>query len=259
MSNVWLAVALLLSLVYFIQCLTGAMRLSLTWDEPSFISAGYVYLTKGEFSLNPSHPPLMQELEALPLLSLDLNVPEYPARWLSATNPVAGYGRALIFDSGNDPRRIAALARLPVMLIGAMLVLAIFLWGRSVFGPGPAAAAAALASFCPNLLTHAKLATEDIGCSAFFFRAIWSFWHASRKPLIRTWAICGFITGLALLSKYTALLLGLAYLLLSIWLVLKKENGLKPLALLKGLAVTGGIAGFVVGAGYNFTFGWHTI
>lgn len=257
-SKIWLAVAFLLALVFFIQCFAGARRLSLTWDEPSFISAGYIYLTRNDFRLNPSHPPLMQEIEAMPLLFLDLKVPDYPAHWLSTINPVRSYGQALIFQSGNDPLRIAFLARLPVMVIGALLVLAIFLWGRSMFGPGPAVAAAALASFCPNLLAHAKLATEDLGCSAFIFFAAWSFWHASRKPLNRNWAICGLITGLALLSKYTALILGPIYLLFSVWLILNKDSGLKTSAMLRGLAITGSISIIVVGAGYNFTFDWET-
>ena len=168
-SKIWLAFAFLLALIFFIQCFVGANRLSLTWDEPSFISAGYVYLTRSDFRLNPSHPPLMQELEALPLLSLHLKAPDYSAYLRPDMNPVVSFGRALIFESGNDPIKIASLARLPVMIIGAMLVFVIFLWGRCMFGPGPAIAAAALASFCPNLLAHSKLATEDLGCTAFFF------------------------------------------------------------------------------------------
>ena len=67
-----LAVAAFVAVVFFAQAFGASLRHSLTWDEPSFISAGYAYLTRGDFRFNPSHPPFLQVMEAAPLLLMDL-------------------------------------------------------------------------------------------------------------------------------------------------------------------------------------------
>jgi hypothetical protein len=97
-----LAAAILLALAFFAQGFFGNFKQSITWDETSFISAGYVYLTESDFRLNSSHPPLMQELEAFPLLFLNLEAPPYPSHWLSYRNPLLAYGKNFLFQSGND-------------------------------------------------------------------------------------------------------------------------------------------------------------
>ena len=49
-------------------------RKSLTNDELVHIPSGYQYLTTGNFSLNPEHPPLVKMWAAAPLLFLQPNV-----------------------------------------------------------------------------------------------------------------------------------------------------------------------------------------
>src|SRR5262249_46279178 len=122
-------------------------------------------------------------------------------------NPVVVFAQVLLFQSGNDPVRCAFWARLPIMLLGTGLVLAVFFWGRQLYGPGPALLGTALCASCPNLIAHAGLATEDLGCSALMFGAAWTFWLACHRPRWWRWAVCGLVTGLALVSKYTAILI----------------------------------------------------
>lgn len=249
----WLA--LVLASLFFIQGLLGNQHKSLTWDEPSYISAGYSYLKWNDFRLNPSHPPLMQDLAALPLLFMDLKVPprEDPG-FRNNINPVVEFGRRFLFESGNDFRRITFWARLPVLVIGSLLIMAIFLWGRQLYGPGPALLATTMGAFCPNLIAHAKVATEDLGCSALMFMAVWMLWRALERDSVSNWLLCGLVTGLALISKYTALLLGPIFILLVIgywWL----RRALVPLLrLVRGSAVVAAVSLFVVGASYNLSF-----
>ena len=42
-------------------------------DEIPHVGAGYSYVTKNDFRLNPEHPPLVKDLAGLALLTLDLN------------------------------------------------------------------------------------------------------------------------------------------------------------------------------------------
>lgn len=64
----WL-VAFLLSGAFFAQTFVASSDNSLTWDEPTFIASGYAYWKWGAFEVNPSHPPLLQMLQALPLVA----------------------------------------------------------------------------------------------------------------------------------------------------------------------------------------------
>lgn len=249
----WLAV--MLSLIFFMQGFFGNQQKSLTWDEPSYISAGYTYLKWNDFRLNPSHPPLMQDLEALPLLFMDLNVPsrEDPG-FRNNINPVVEFGRRFIFESGNDFLSITRWARLPVLFLGSFLVLALYLWGTELYGHGPALLATAIAAFSPNLLAHSKVATEDLGCTALMFMAVWTFWRALKLGRLADWLLCGLVTGLALISKYTALLLGPIFIVLAVGYWWRNRNNLTLIVLLRGGAMVAAVALFVVGAGYNFSF-----
>ena len=249
------AIALLLALLFLALAFSSARQKSLTWDEPSYISAGYLALTRGDFRYNPSHPPLMQELAALPLLSLGLRVPpeDFP-HWERTGNPVVAFGEQFLYRSGNDPERIAARARVPSLLLGAGLVLAAYLWGRRLFGPAAALLGTGLVAFSPNLLAHASLATEDLGCTALMFAAVWAFWTAMRSLRPRDWIVGGAVTGLALLAKYTALLLAPIYVTIAVARWGMGLPGARSRRVPAAFAVIAAVAGLVVGAGYGFTF-----
>ena len=242
-----------LALLFLVQVAWGSRDKSLTWDEPGYIAAGYVNWRWGDHRLNADHPPLMQKLQGLPLLFMDIRAPEPgDARYLDSANPRASYGRDLVFSSGNDLAQITRWSRAPVMFLGVMLILCIYAWGRELLGPAPALLATALASLSPNLIAHSKLATEDLGCTAFVFAAVFAYWRAVREPSPARSVICGVVTGLALLSKYTALLLLPIYLLLAA--LLWRRQRLLPRALLGHLAVVAGVATGVVGLGYGLAF-----
>src|ERR1700758_5013911 len=76
-----------------------AGRTSITWDEDDHIYAGYMSLTRGDFGLNPEHPPLVKQLAAIPLLPLPLKVPELQGRNFKSEAYLDG--RELLF--GNAP------------------------------------------------------------------------------------------------------------------------------------------------------------
>ena len=254
-ERVALVIAFFLAIVFLAQGFFGSLSKSLTWDEPSFISAGYSYLTRNDFQLNRSHPPFIQELIALPLLFMNLKVPvEDDSTWKTSPNPVVDFGRLFLFESGNPVRQIALWARVPILLMGTGLIPVIFFWGRQLYGIEPALVGTAVAAFSPNLLAHAKLATEDLGCTVMMFVAVWIFWRSLHNDRIRDWLLCGFITGLAFLSKYTALLLLPIYPTLAVGFWLLHREKIKLASMVKGFVCIGCLAILVVGAGYNFSF-----
>ena len=248
-----LALAGMLATVFFAQGLVGSLDESLTWDEPIYVASGFSYLTRGDFRLNPEAPPLIQQLVGLPLLFLGAPTPrdDDPA-WRDARQ--IEFGKQLLFRSGLDVRQAALWCRLPVLLLGATLVLMIYLWGSQIFGPAPALVAATVAAVEPNLLAHAKVATVDLGCTTLMFAAVWTLWRAVQSNRAREWALCGACTGLALLAKFTALLLGPIFAVLFAAAWFRRRHEWQPLTVLRNVAILAATGWFVIGSGYHLSF-----
>lgn len=247
--------ACLLAAGFLIQGAFASRYESLTWDEPGYIAAGYANLVRGDYRLNSDHPPLLQKLSALPLLGLPIHDPPVgDPRFLRSENPRATYGRAFFFDSGNDALLMTQLARLPVLLLGAVLVLCVFFFTRGLFGSGPALVASALTALCPSLAAHGRLATEDLGCALGIYAAIFSLWRCIERPGPWRALVCGVVTGLALLTKYTALLLIPIFACLALlgWLCCRERMSGAETA--GTLAAVAGVAFCVVGLGYGAAF-----
>ena len=239
------------ALAFFLQGLFGSLGKSLTWDEPVFIASGYSYLTRDDFRMNIEAPPLLQHLHALPLLNMQLKpVSETDPLWQQGEHIL--FSRKFLLENGDRIREIALRARLPILLIGTCLVLAVAFWGRRLYGPTPALAASALAAFSPNLIAHAKLATTDLGCTAAMFLSVFTCYQAIEKNTHTSWFLCGFVTGLALLTKFTALLLGPIYLVLGGMFYFQKRISFRHL--LRGAFIVTMLSILTIGAGYNLTF-----
>jgi 4-amino-4-deoxy-L-arabinose transferase-like glycosyltransferase len=245
-----------LSVIFGLQVFFGSLDKSLTWDEPTYIAAGYVNWTKSDYRLLPDHPPLMRKLQALPLLALDVIAPPLSAvKWGKDPNPRASYGRAFFFSTDNDPLWLARWARLPVLLLGMALVLCVYGFAREFVRADAALLACGLAAFDPNLIAHAKLATGDLGCTSLMFAAIWTFWRWLQNPGARPAFVCGTVSAFALLSKYTALLLlPIDLMLVGVWvwqtspkLDWAKRRG--ELAMMAGIGVV--LINFAYGFGFH--------
>jgi len=248
--------ALGLAILFGLQVYLGSLDESVTWDEPGYIAAGYTNWIDGDYRLNADHPPLMQKLQALPLLWLPVSAPPLSElQWGEDPNPRATQGRALFFESGNDPLRLTRWGRAPVMLLGVLLIVCIYGFGREFLDPEAALLATALAALDPNLIAHAKLATEDLGCTALMLAAVWAWWRWLETPKLRRALLCGVTFALALLSKYTALLL-LPIGLVLMWLAWRRRPPGLPRTELAGqlaamAALTLALINFAYGPGFH--------
>ena len=201
-----LLVALFLLLVFVAQGILFIGANSQTIDEAMHLAAGYSYLAKKDFRIEPQNPPLIKELLALPLfLTYRLPFNPDPQHWREAD----GYliGRDLLYNSTPSADRMLALTRFPNLFLGTILVALIAWWAHRLWGNRAAILAVALASLEPNLVAHSSLVTTDIGVTLFIFLTVYLFWEYVNRP---TWTLLiatGISTGMALLSKFSAVLL----------------------------------------------------
>ena len=192
--------ALLLALLA-LQGIVFIAESSQTSDEAAHLSAGYSYLTRLDFRLNPEHPPLIKELAALPLLPLGLDFPE-GALWQMAEE--WNIGRIFVHENRLPNDTILFLGRLPVLALSVLLGWVLFRVGRRFFGAAGALLALALWALDPNVVTHSGLVTTDLGIALFIFLAALALHAWIERPTRRGLVLLGLATGAAFAAKYTA-------------------------------------------------------
>ncbi len=213
-----LAVPALL-LIMGLTCIFSLRVKSPTVDEFAHLPAGYYYWKTGDFSLYGKNPPLVRMLCALPLLAMDISMdPKRSYAGKGDWRPWM-FGTYFMEENAGSYEKIFLMGRLPVVVLGLLLGFHVFLWSRDLFGLKGGILSLTLYAFSPNVLAHARLVTTDIGSTCFMFMAVYYYWKSFHHK--KGWVGAGVCLGLALLCKFTALLLlpifGLL-LLVAVWL-----------------------------------------
>jgi 4-amino-4-deoxy-L-arabinose transferase-like glycosyltransferase len=190
-----------LLLLFAVLATRQAWVKSETYDEPMYMLSGYSYVVTGDLSFNREHPPLAKYLIGLPLLLLDVQLPD---------DYQVSPGIEFLFYAHQpraDTHMMLFLARLPGVLLGIVLGLYVFRWARLAFGRPAALAALLLFALNPNVLGHAPLATNDFAVTVFCTASLYHLWRWLATGARASLAFCALTLGLAIGSKLTALML----------------------------------------------------
>ena len=206
-----LLLGVLLCAIFF-QEFCSARLLTASSDETMHLPAGYTYWKTGDFRLNPEHPPLIKLLAALPLLPMNPYVKWDDPTWSGDPPDQVRFGVRFLYSSDSVLGKGAAdqmlfWARLPVMLLSVLLGWYVFAWARALYGTNAGLAALFLYAFCPNILAHSRFVTMDLGLSCFFVMTIYYVWRFARFGGRRNVALAGVALGLALATKFSAIIL----------------------------------------------------
>lgn len=250
--NTKILIIILLS-VFAILTISSMRQNSATCDEIAHhIPVGYVLLTKADFKMDTSQPPLPRYIAALPLkLFMNINMPGDKAVWRMPDR--SSFGRDFFYKYNNGQIRMVFFARMAVVLIGILCGLLLFVWTKSLFGEYSALFSLFLYALSPDMLAHGALATTDMIATFFIFLSCYSFWLFLKDSSFKNVVFSGICLGLAELSKYTAILLYPAFLLIlfvELFISLKKEARAH---LLKFLIIVI-VSLIVIWAGYGFEF-----
>jgi len=189
----------------FVLNIFGAWRESQTTDEGAHLVSGYSYLTTGDFRLNPEHPPLLKILAATPLLLLDINMEFTGEAWQNADQ--WALAEQFLYKSGNNANLMLFLGRLANVIISVLLCLAVFLITKKHFGQVAALIATTLVAFEPLVLSHGHYVTTDVTITFFMLLALYYFTIFLDKPKVKTGLVFAIIFTLAMLMKFSAVLL----------------------------------------------------
>lgn len=221
-------------------------------DEPAHLASGVMGWRAGGFNYYIVNPPLARALAALPSALL---LPEQD--WLGG---LAGHERRLEWKLGREFARqnpenwaahimLSRLVCLPLALLGTLVC---YRWALALWGsPAGALLSAALFAFSPTVLTWGAIITADCASAALGALAGYCFWRWLRQPNWPRMVEAGAALGLALLSKFTWLiLLGLWPMLWGFWVLSRRAPARKGHVLQLAAILAGAI--YVINVGYGF-------
>lgn len=213
--------------LFFWLALNSLVGDSITMDEQNHIGRGIGFVKSGDPRLSLEHPPLVNSLAALPLLTMsNLHIPfEHPS-WQKQPPDVYWYifAEELVWFSANDVPMMTFLARLPIvfMTLGLAVVayrFAVAFWTLPLAERPFLLLIIPLILFDPNLLAHGRYVTTDLGGTLFIFLAtflLWRLWQPVHLSWVRLgWAALGL--GLAFGSKLTSFAFIPLWLGLALW------------------------------------------
>jgi len=197
-------VLLLLLAVFLIQGGAALFHMSATGDETHYLGIGYYLIKNQRWDLVDTllQPPLPYYLHGAPLfwLSIEESLFEIP--------DINARGRAIMALYPDD--RILLWARVPILLLATGLGFLVFTWARQAYGRAGGALALFLYAFNPAIIGNAVLITPDLCLAAFSTLTLYLFWRFRNAPRWPHALLTGGALGLALLSKYSAVLIVLA-------------------------------------------------
>lgn len=226
-----------------------------TWDEPMHVASGMEWLQYGTYTYEDLHPPLARiAVAAGPYLSgirLSKRDQKPEEKWTQ--------GNELFAARGNYLHNLA-LARLGVLPFFFLALGIVWYWTRRLFGKWTAVAAAGLFTLLPPVLGHASLATTDLPLTATLVLALYAFTRWLERPATRQSLLLGMAAGLAILTKFSAVLFlpACCAAVLLCWLFARDKptprlrQGIMPR--LKQLALATLILAAAVLACYRFSF-----
>lgn len=220
-------VAAVLLLCMFIMGIGSMKGDSAIVDEVAHIPAGYSYATKGDYRLNPEHPPLMKDLSGLALLPLNPRFPDDIGAWTKDVNGQWESGWHFLYHDGNNADAILFWARLPILMTAIAFGIVLYVISRRLLGTLGGLVVLTLYAFEPNIIAHARFVTTDLGAAATFFMAIVGFYYWLRRPTWKRLLLATFLFALAQVTKFSAILLAPFFIGLIIWALLTKQNGKK--------------------------------
>jgi hypothetical protein len=197
-----------LILAFLFECFLSSRVKSPSWDEAGDIAASLSYVVTGKITVNLPHPPLLKELIGLFTLASGARWPNTPqAQQLLGGVQELAYPVGNNIVASNGPDKVMFWARLPMILIAAMMAIVLYVWGRQMMGQAAALGALFLCVLDPNVVAHSYLATLDVGFASFAVLFFFALWNYLRYPSIERLVMCGLVLGAVLATKFSAVVL----------------------------------------------------
>ncbi len=195
-------------LLFYFLALNSVLGDSPTMDEQNHVARGLAFLRTGDPRFSLEHPPLINALSALPLLTeSNIELPTDHPSWEQREGWYA-FADELFWERGYDVSRLIFLARMPILMLTLALGLVGFHFAREMWGKLAALFALTLLLFEPNILAHGRYSTTDIGGTTFLLLSaylLWRLWKGGTWHWGRLF-VTGVVLGLAFGAKLSTVI-----------------------------------------------------
>ncbi len=205
------------------QSMLSITSKSATYDEVQYFGIGKYLLQEQKWDVMGAilHPPLSYYLSSLPLLLVNTEQEVWgykeQLRDIDFLGAIDIYrGQKLLAASTNTDDRLLISSRLMILLLGLLLGYYIYRFSSELYGNNSGILSLCIFTFCPNMLAYSGLIVPDFPLTVFSFIATYHFWASLNNDTYQNRLFAGGSLGLALLSKFSALLLFPCLLLLAI-------------------------------------------
>ena len=244
----------ILLLTMSLQFVVAISRKSITNDETAHIPAGYYHLVAEDFQLNTEHPPLVKMWAALPLLFIQPKEPIIAEKSdADFAQRSATVEQQFWFANQTQFLRIGFWTRLMMIPLAALLGVVIFIFTRTISNSTAALIAVFMYSIEPTILAHGRVVHTDLAAALGYLLFFFALFQYHRFPTHRQAILLGVVTALALLTKYSMVILvplPALYALALAWSYRRDSIRLKKL-MIHAVAVTG-IVILMINAVYFF-------
>src|SRR5215469_16081716 len=216
-SRTWGTLVPILLLALMAALVGGAaLRESGTIDEVAHIGAGVSYLQKLDLRMNAEHPPLPKVLAALPLVFRGIHADYTHPSWSFSQKFFPAYLGQWVFgewllEKWNEPKPVLMWARLPMLLLTLALGWVVYACGRRLGGTWGGLLCLSVYVSTPAFLAFGPLVQTDVAVTLFSLLALWTFAEVWHEPSRKNALLLGLSLAGALLSKFTAGILFVAF------------------------------------------------
>ncbi|HEV2826620.1 MAG TPA: glycosyltransferase family 39 protein [Pyrinomonadaceae bacterium] len=225
---------------------------SITADELVIIPAAYYNLVTDDFQLVREHPPACKLLAGIPLLFLQPEEPQPDTLGPTLTRGDREWQYAIRFwlDNRTKFEAISFWSRVPMIALTVGLALLTFIFAREMFGSRAALFAVALFALEPTMLAHGRVVQTDVVAAFGLLLTVYALYRYWRAPNWKLAAFVGAGAGVAMLTKFSMIIVGPALLLVYIALLVFSRRRRSTIGL-QGLVAALTLL-LVVNAGYFF-------
>jgi hypothetical protein len=201
------------------QMFVVVWRKSITIDEIVMIPSAYYHLAARNPQLVNEHPPLAKIFAGAPLLFVQPE--EIKPDQITEVEGSAGakwqYQERFWENNVDRFQTLSFWPRLGMIVLTIGLGIVIFLFARDLFGDRVAVIATALFALEPTVLAHGRVVQTDIPAAFGYLLFFFALYHYNHEATARRAAWLGLATAIAILAKFSMLLVGPVLFVFFIW------------------------------------------
>jgi hypothetical protein len=230
MKNIkYIIFLLFLSLAFYIKCNDVIKSLSPTYDEPLHLMQGYTYLKTGSMQIvSPFDQPMLAKI--IPAISLLFLKPQplvFTTHNYYYNRQRYSFANLMLYYNNNDAEKMLNLGRRINIIVSIIFLWIFFYITNKTFGEQNAVFVSLLYIFNTTITAHSCLVTQDLLCYMFYFLGIFSFYQFLQHKNIKSNFVCGLMTGLLMVSKYTVVVLLFTYFCILLYFLYVRKINIK--------------------------------